>query len=159
MRSPTTLAVGTIITPLPRLVIVPLLVVSLSRVILPLFVIRYSYREYIFPESPVIWLHVNTEPDLNLLSRDRWRLYTINDDKELVLFPSMEKDNEEIILPPEILIEDYSTDEEEPFYRNTIINGNGDKDYEYYSKDNIYIDTNIYNREFFEWKSNATFDS
>jgi len=71
----------------------------------------------------------------------------------------MEKDNEEIILPPEILIEDYSTDEEEPFYRNTIINGNGDKDYEYYSKDNIYIDTNIYNREFFEWKSNATFDS
>lgn len=40
--------------------------------------LRYRYREWWF-DSPQVWVFTNTEPDLNLLSRDRWRVWTIDD--------------------------------------------------------------------------------
>ncbi len=55
-------------------------------------------------------------------------------------------------------ISDYSSDDEEPFYRVKITNGNGDIDYDFYTKNNVYVDTSIHNTAFFEWKSYATFD-
>lgn len=38
---------------------------------------RYHYKEW-WIDSPDIWVFTNTEPDLNLLSRDRWKLWEIN---------------------------------------------------------------------------------
>lgn len=46
---------------------------------------RNRYREWDF-DSPNIWVFSNIEPDLSLLSRDRWRLWEINDKDELVEF-------------------------------------------------------------------------
>lgn len=43
---------------------------------------RHSYKEWWF-DSPRVWVFTNAKPDLNLLSIDRWRFWTI-DDKELV---------------------------------------------------------------------------
>lgn len=78
---------------------------------------RYCYKEYYFPQSPVVWLFINHEVDTSLLSRDRWRIYKINDERELVLYSNGEKDPEEIILPPPIENEEeektLSQDEEE----------------------------------------------
>lgn len=74
---------------------------------------RYSYKEYYFPQSPVIWLFINHEVDMSLLSRDRWRIYAINDERELVLYPSMEKDTEEILMPPPIIEEEKKEEEED----------------------------------------------
>lgn len=41
---------------------------------------RYKYRFWWF-DSPQIWVFGNIEPDLSLMSRDRWRLWQIVDDK------------------------------------------------------------------------------
>ena len=42
--------------------------------------VRYQYKEWWF-DSPQIWVFSNIEPDLGMLSRDRWVLWTIvNDD-------------------------------------------------------------------------------
>ena len=38
--------------------------------------VRYHYKEWWF-DSPQIWVFTNIEPDLSMLSRDRWRLWTI----------------------------------------------------------------------------------
>lgn len=38
---------------------------------------RYSFKEKIF-DSPNVWIFGNTLPDLNLLSHDRWKVFTIN---------------------------------------------------------------------------------
>lgn len=54
---------------------------------------RYKFTERIF-NSPVVWLFSNMVIDKALLSGDRWVYWTINDDKELVLYPSMEKAQE-----------------------------------------------------------------
>lgn len=43
---------------------------------------RHSSRKW-FVDSPVIWVFTNSEPDTELLSSDRWRLWTINEKKEL----------------------------------------------------------------------------
>lgn len=44
--------------------------------------LRYSYKEWWF-DSPAVWVFANIPPDLSLLSRDRWRLWTISEDKDL----------------------------------------------------------------------------
>jgi len=46
---------------------------------------RYKFREKIY-DAPVVWCFINTLPDLNSLSRDRWVFYQINEDYELVTF-------------------------------------------------------------------------
>lgn len=40
--------------------------------------VRYQYKEWWF-DSPQIWVFSNIEPDLAMLSRDRWKLFTITD--------------------------------------------------------------------------------
>lgn len=50
-----------------------------------LFDVRYKGREVVM-ERPCIWVFTNQMPDLSLLSMDRWRLWTINENKELVEF-------------------------------------------------------------------------
>lgn len=40
---------------------------------------RYHYREKNF-DSPVIWVFTNTPPDLNLCSRDRWKIWTVENE-------------------------------------------------------------------------------
>jgi len=54
---------------------------------------RYKFSERIF-DGPVVWLFTNIKIDKSLLSGDRWVYWTIDDDKELVLYPSMEKGQE-----------------------------------------------------------------
>lgn len=48
-----------------------------------LFDLRYRYKEY-WIDSPQIWVFSNIEPDLSMLSADRWRVWTVNEKKELV---------------------------------------------------------------------------
>jgi len=47
---------------------------------------RYTFKEMYF-DSPRVWVFTNVDPDPALLSRDRWRVWCINDAKELVLRP------------------------------------------------------------------------
>jgi len=44
---------------------------------------RYSFKERII-DPPVVWVFTNTEPDLSLLSRDRWQIWVL---ANLELFP------------------------------------------------------------------------
>lgn len=44
---------------------------------------RYHFKEKIF-DCPNIWIFMNCIPSLNLLSRDRWRLWEVNDSHELI---------------------------------------------------------------------------
>lgn len=39
---------------------------------------RYRYREWWF-DSPQVWVFGNVEPNLNYMSMDRWKIWTIND--------------------------------------------------------------------------------
>ncbi len=39
---------------------------------------RYKFREVYF-DSPRVWVMTNSLPDMNLLSKDRWRIWTIKD--------------------------------------------------------------------------------
>lgn len=48
-----------------------------------LFDLRYSYKEW-WIHSPQVWVFSNMEPDMTLLSSDRWKVYTINEHYELV---------------------------------------------------------------------------
>lgn len=48
-----------------------------------LFDLRYKYKEY-WIDSPQIWVFSNIEPDLAMLSQDRWRLWNISEDKQLI---------------------------------------------------------------------------
>lgn len=41
---------------------------------------RYSFKEEYF-DCPNIWVFSNQEPDINLLSRDRWRIWDLKDKK------------------------------------------------------------------------------
>ena len=54
---------------------------------------RYKYTERFF-DSPAVWIFCNIKLPLEMLSRDRWKIYNINENKELVLYPSGEKDTE-----------------------------------------------------------------
>lgn len=47
-----------------------------------LFDLRYTYKEY-WIDSPQIWVFSNIEPDLSMLSADRWRIWTVNENFEL----------------------------------------------------------------------------
>lgn len=47
-----------------------------------LYDLRYSYKEY-WIDSPQIWVFSNIEPDISLLSRDRWRIWTIDETMNL----------------------------------------------------------------------------
>ena len=51
---------------------------------------RYRFSERIF-NSPVVWLFTNVLIDKKLLSGDRWVYWTIDDDKQLVYYPSMKR--------------------------------------------------------------------
>nr|QKV51303.1 putative replication associated protein [Crucivirus sp.] len=51
---------------------------------------RYHYKEW-WIDAPQIWVFSNMEPDENLLSRDRWKIWTINSNKELVAYETEEK--------------------------------------------------------------------
>lgn len=44
---------------------------------------RNHFEEWWY-DSPRVWVFTNTVPDFNLLSRDRWNMWVINDQKELV---------------------------------------------------------------------------
>lgn len=57
---------------------------------------RYTFKQRMF-DCPNIWLFTNTDPDLNLLSRDRWKLWCINEEKELIKY---EIENQ-FFFPPE----------------------------------------------------------
>jgi len=50
-----------------------------------LFDLRYSYKEY-WIDSPQIWVFSNLVPDLELLSHDRWKIWTVDDDMNLVKY-------------------------------------------------------------------------
>ena len=51
-----------------------------------LFDFRYKYKTY-WIDSPSVWMFTNDKPDLKMLSKDRWKLWQINDDtKELEEF-------------------------------------------------------------------------
>jgi len=47
-----------------------------------LFDLRYHYKEY-WIDAPQIWVFSNIEPDLSMLSADRWRVWVVNENKEL----------------------------------------------------------------------------
>lgn len=47
--------------------------------------VRHSYKEWDI-DAPIVWVFTNSMPDLSLVSKDRWRLWTINEDKELISF-------------------------------------------------------------------------
>ena len=44
---------------------------------------RYQFKEKVF-DCPNIWIFTNTMPDFNMLSLDRWKLWTIDDKYNLV---------------------------------------------------------------------------
>jgi len=48
-----------------------------------LFDCRYNYTEW-WIDSPQIWVFSNREPDLSMLSLDRWKLWTVDDGFNLV---------------------------------------------------------------------------
>lgn len=48
--------------------------------------LRYHYKEWWF-DSPQMWVFTNLEPDLSMLSRDRWVLHTIEDQKLVPFTP------------------------------------------------------------------------
>lgn len=64
-----------------------------------LYDLRYKYREYLI-DSPQIWVFSNMEPDLTMLSLDRWKVWVINEHKEL----------EKYVFTPFIIGDDYSVD-------------------------------------------------
>lgn len=48
-----------------------------------LYDFRHSYKEW-WIDSPQLWVFCNTMPNTRYLSVDRWRFWTINEDRELV---------------------------------------------------------------------------
>lgn len=51
---------------------------------------RYQYKCWWF-NSPQIWVFTNCPPNTSLLSLDRWAIWEINNNKELVKFSAMDK--------------------------------------------------------------------
>jgi len=47
---------------------------------------RYRYQEWWF-DSPQVWVFTNIDPDQNLLSRDRWNVWTIDNDDLVPIVP------------------------------------------------------------------------
>lgn len=48
-----------------------------------LFDLRYTYKEY-WIDSPQIWVFSNIPPELNMLSMDRWKVWSVDDKNNLV---------------------------------------------------------------------------
>lgn len=48
-----------------------------------LYDMRYKYQEF-WIDSPNIWVYQNVDVDLDYLSRDRWKCWSINGNFELV---------------------------------------------------------------------------
>ena len=61
-----------------------------------LFDLRYKYKEY-WIDSPQIWVFSNIRPDLSMLSKDRWKVYTINKDYSLMTY-NPEEEFEECLI-------------------------------------------------------------
>lgn len=51
---------------------------------------RYKWREWDF-DSPCVWVFTNAVPDQMLLSRDRWKFWTIDDKYELIKYVPIDK--------------------------------------------------------------------
>jgi hypothetical protein len=75
----------------------------------PIFDTRYCYKEKII-DTPQIWCFTNNLFDNSLLSNDRMMIYTINSDRELVLYPSGNPNTEVIPYP----VEEQDEEEEIP---------------------------------------------
>lgn len=50
-----------------------------------LFDLRYKYKEY-WIDSPQIWVFSNLAPDFEMLSLDRWRVWSVDEGKRLVKY-------------------------------------------------------------------------
>lgn len=50
-----------------------------------LYDVRHSYRDW-WIDSPQLWVFTNIEPDLELLSRDRWKVWIVDDTKNLQIY-------------------------------------------------------------------------
>jgi len=69
--------------------------------------LRYKYKEW-WIDSPQIWVFTNIEPNLNLLSRDRWVIWTIDKDafnnvKGIYTHNSVRKDKSDIYPCPRFI--------------------------------------------------------
>lgn len=53
---------------------------------------RNHWKEWDF-DSPSVWVFTNTEPDLNMVSLDRWNIWTINEEEDLVEFKAQSCNN------------------------------------------------------------------
>ena len=84
-----------------------------------LFDLRYKYKEY-WIDAPQIWVFSNIEPDISMLSKDRWRLWAISDDKELVSYNPHEKADQEPAAADASGYETTETEEEYTFTSNGI---------------------------------------
>lgn len=47
-----------------------------------LYDLRYKYKDY-WIDSPTMWVFSNHKPDLSVLSKDRWKIWTITEDDDL----------------------------------------------------------------------------
>lgn len=52
-----------------------------------LYDLRYKYTEW-WIDSPAIWVFSNDEPNQTLMSKDRWKIWEINEKSELVKYDS-----------------------------------------------------------------------
>lgn len=85
-----------------------------------LFDPRYAYKEW-WINSPNIWVFSNHYPDSRLLSNDRWKIWTVGHDKELVEFkpsnfPGVYKGV--IVRDQDSLMSESSTTGDESYYEN-----------------------------------------
>jgi len=53
-----------------------------------LYDLRYTYKDW-WIDSPQIWVFSNIEPDLSMLSKDRWRIWSISKEKELIKYSEL----------------------------------------------------------------------
>ena len=57
--------------------------------------LRYTYKEWWF-NAPQVWVFGNMEPDLRLvMSMDRWKIWTINEEMELMPHTKRIREEEE----------------------------------------------------------------
>jgi hypothetical protein len=70
---------------------------------------RFCFKERLF-NSPAVWVFMNVEPDLKLLTNNRWRLWAIRDDEELVDYRTMCKSDIPIDYPREEVVEEEETE-------------------------------------------------
>lgn len=58
---------------------------------------RYSFKEKVF-DCPNIWVFGNVKPDFNVMSTDRWKVWTVTDSYELIRVPT--RTQEVVGVPP-----------------------------------------------------------